>query len=151
VSFLEALPLALLWACAHAPVVEPAPPPVRLVTVPDRALLAELAPADAARVETILTQMRPSEGWAAIPAPWDAALVVDGERGGERVLRLVGLALRENRQDPWALHLAGPDGIPDPAVQDYQLEEQDQEWLWALFERHLGPTDVKQYQGVGFP
>ncbi len=138
----------LSLACSGTPERPEAPPSVRLVELPDRTLVAELSAEEAARVEAILARMEPNEGWAVTPPPWDAALVVRGEDGGERVLWPAGVILRENRSDPWNRSLAGADGSLDPDVQDYRLRDEDEAWIWALFGRHLGPTEVKQYQMV---
>jgi len=141
--------ITLAAACSSAPTMEKEPTQIQVVEIEGRRVATTLGQKDARRVTNIITRMQPSGGWAMTPPPWDAVLVLRYADGRERVLKLTAATLRENTEDPWAMHLAGPDGAPDPAVQDYDIEFEDEMWLWNLFGQHLGPTDVKQYRSLG--
>jgi hypothetical protein len=142
---------ALVLSCSGAPPVEEGQLRIQLVDLEGRRVITELTGEDAGRVKDITSRLIPSEGWAMTPPPWNAALVVRDEDGRERVFQLTAAVLRENTKDAWSTRLAGPDGAPSDAVQDYDLAFEDEEWLWSLFARHLGPTKVKQYQAIDDP
>ncbi len=124
---------------------------IQLVELEGRRVVTDLTPDESGRVKDIISRLRPSEGWAMTPPPWNAVLALRDADGRERVFQLTAATLRENTEDPWSTSLAGPDGTPSPAVQDYDLEFEDEQWLWGLFGSHLGATKVKQYQSIDDP
>lgn len=143
--------VALALTCCSAPQLEEGQLKIELVRRAGRQVVTELTPEEAGRFKEILARLEPSDGWAMTPPPWDAVLVVLDAEGRERIFQLTAAVLRENTRDGWSPALAGPDGAPSDAVQDYDLEFEDDEWLWSLFARHLGPTKVKQYQTLDAP
>ena len=124
---------------------------VQLVELDEHRVVAELTADEVRRVKEILSRLEASDGWAMTPPPWDAVLLLRAEDGRERVLQLTAATLRENTEDSWNTVLYGPDGTPSADVQDYDLDFEDEQWLWALFGRHLGETKVKQYRTIDDP
>jgi hypothetical protein len=107
----------------------------------------ELAPGDAAQLARVRADCRPSPGLAATSPPWPAVMVIEDRAGRRDIFQLVALVLRTDPDHPFAPNLATtlePSGAG--RVHDCSLDEDAQDWVWALLREKLGPTSQKEYQ-----
>lgn len=155
--------LTLTWlvaagcsAASTAVVLEPIARPVlsaagqvsaaRLVDPATRKDIAQLTAEEVARINEVLGRVEESSGYAATTPPWDAAIVLTTQQGGEVIIHFAPPGLRYSRIAPWENGANATNMLWEDNSVDLTLNEDDEEWFWGLLGGYLGSTKVKEYK-----